>query len=48
MTLVFLFYIDLTLTVAIVTENGGQYRLKKRKCHFGPQFGGLTGGVFKN
>ena len=41
MAQVFLFHIDLTLTIAIVTENGRQYRLKYRKCHFGSQFGGL-------
>ena len=35
---VFLFHIDLTLTVAMVTENGCQYRLKYRKCHFGLNF----------
>ena len=28
MTKMFLFHIDLTLTVAMVTENGCQYRLK--------------------
>ena len=27
--------------VAMVTENGRQYRLKYRNCHFGPQFEGL-------
>ena len=32
----------------MVTENGRQYRLKLRKCHFGPQFGGFTDSVFKN
>ena len=37
----FIFHIDLSLKVAMVTENGRQYRLKKRKCHFGPQFGGF-------
>ena len=36
MTHVFIFNIDLTLTVAMVTENGHQYRLKLIKCHFGP------------
>ena len=30
MTKVFIFHIDLTLTVAMVTENGRQYRLKYR------------------
>ena len=39
MTQVFLNYIDLTLTVAMVTENGRQYRLNRTKCHFGPKFG---------
>ena len=29
----------------MVTENGHQYRLKKRKCHFRRQFGGLTDDV---
>ena len=48
MTKVFIFHIDLTLLVATVTENGCQYRLKLRKCHFGPQFGGFTDSVFKN
>ena len=38
----FILHIDLTLKVAMVTENGRQYRLKLRKCHFGPQFGGFT------
>ena len=36
-----LFHIDLTLTVAMVTENGRQKRLKQTKCHFGPDIGGL-------
>ena len=31
---VFLFHIDLTITVAMVTENGRQNRLKSKKCHF--------------
>ena len=31
MTQVYLFHIDLTLTVAMVTENGRQYRLKIEK-----------------
>ena len=47
----FIFHIDLTLKVPKVTENGRQYRLKLRKCHFGefePQFGGFTDSVFKN
>ena len=43
----FIFHIDLTLKVAIVTENGRQYKLKWRKNHFGPQFGGSTHNVFK-
>ena len=38
----FSIYIDLTLTVAMVTENGRQYRLKKHKFYFGPKFGVLT------
>ena len=38
MTKVFIFHIDLTLTLAMVTENGRQYRLKYRKCHFGLNF----------
>ena len=38
MTKVFIFHIDLTLTVAMVTENGRQYRLKYRKYHFGLNF----------
>ena len=48
MTKVFIFHIDLTLLVAMVTENGCQYRLKLKKCHFGAQFGGFTDIVFKN
>ena len=44
---VFIFHIDLTLSVAMVTENGRQYRLKYRKCHFGPHFGGFTDRVFQ-
>ena len=48
MTKVFIFYNDLTSYVAMVTENGRQYRLKLKKCHFGPQFGGFTDSVFKN
>ena len=36
------------LKVAMVTENGRKYRLKLRKCHFGPQFGGFTDIVFRN
>ena len=47
MTKVFIFHIDLTLLVAMITENGRQYRLKLRKCHFGPPFGGFTDSVFK-
>ena len=35
---VFLFHIDLTLAVAVVTENGRQNR---KKCHFEPESGGL-------
>ena len=42
MAQMFLFHIYLTLTVAMGTENDGQYSLKQTKCHFGPQFGGLT------
>ena len=45
---VFIFHIDLSLSVAMVTENGRQYRLKCRKCNFGPHFGGFTDSVFKN
>ena len=45
---VFIFHIDLTLTVAMVTENGRQYRLKYRKCLFRPHFGGFMDNVFKN
>ena len=48
MTKVFIFHIDLTLTVAMVTENGRQYRLKYRKCLYRPHFGGFTDSVFKN
>ena len=48
MTKVCIFHIDLTLTVAMVTENGRQYRLKYRKCLFRPHFGGFTDSVFKN
>ena len=44
----FIFHIDLTVSVAMVTENGHQYRLKCRKCHFGPHFGGFTDIIFKN
>ena len=42
---VFLFHIDLTLMVAMVTENGRQNRLKQKKCHFQPKSGGLTGQI---
>ena len=38
-----LFHIDWTLTVATVTENGRQNRLKSNKCHFELKSGGLTG-----
>ena len=48
MNQVFISHIDLTLPVAMVTENGRQNRLKQRKCHFGPQFGGFTDSLFKN
>ena len=44
----FIFHIDLTFKVVMVTENGRQYRLNSRKYHFGPQFGGFTDSVFKN
>ena len=40
---VFLFHIDFTSTVAMVTENGRQNRLKSKKCHFELKSGGLTG-----
>ena len=40
---VFSFHIDWTLTVAMVTENGRQNRLKSKKCHFELKSGGLTG-----
>ena len=43
---VFIFYNDLTLSVAQVTENGRKYRLKCRKYHFGPHFGGFTDKCF--
>ena len=43
MTKVFIFHIDLTLTVAMVTENGRQNRLKSKKCHLELKSGGLTG-----
>ena len=33
---VFVFHIDLTFTVAMVTENGHQNRLKWTKYHFEP------------
>ena len=39
----FSFHIDWTLTVAMVTENGGQNRLKSKTCHFELKSGGLTG-----
>ena len=50
MTKVCIFHIDLTLTVAMVTENGRQLtcRLKYRKCLFRPHFGGFTDSVFQN
>ena len=48
MTKVFIFHTDLTLTVAMVTENGRQYRLKYRKCLFRQHFGDFTDSVFKN
>ena len=41
MTQVFLFHIDLTLTVVMVTEHGRQYRLNRTKCQFGSNFGCL-------
>ena len=44
----FIFHSDLTLKVAMVTENGRQYGLKSKKCHFDPQFGGFTDSVFIN
>ena len=40
---VFLLHIDSTLTVAMVTENGRQNRLKSKKIHFELKSGGLTG-----
>ena len=43
---VFVFHIDLSLTVAMVTENGHQNRLKWTKCHFGPEIGGLIDKLF--
>ena len=46
---VFLFHIDLTLTVAMVTENGRQKNAKiKKKCHFELESGGLTGQLTKS
>ena len=39
---VFLFHINWTLTVAMVTENGRKNRLKSKKCHFELKSGGLT------
>ena len=48
MTKVYIFHIDFTLLVAMVTENGRQYRLKLRKCHVRPQYRGFTDSVFKN
>ena len=41
-------YIDLSLKVAMVTENGRKYRLKQRKCLFGPHHLGFIDSVFKN
>ena len=38
--------IDWTLTVAMVTENGRQVRLKSKKCHFELKSGGLSSGKF--
>ena len=39
-----LFHIDWTFkTVAMVTENGRQNRLKSKKYHFELKTGGLTG-----
>ena len=35
-----LFHIDWTLTVAMVTENGHQIRLKSKKCDFELNSGG--------
>ena len=46
MTQVFIFHIDLTSTVAMVTENGRQCRLNRENYHFGLQFGGFTDSVF--
>ena len=43
---VLLFHTDLSLTVAMVTENGRQDRLKYTKCHFGPEIGGLIETLF--
>ena len=37
MTQVFIFHIGLSLTVAMVAENGRENRPKWRKCHFGPK-----------
>ena len=40
----FSLHIDSTLTVAMVTENGRQNRLKlEKKCHFELRSGDLTG-----
>ena len=42
----FLFHIDLTLTVAMVTENGCQNKLNLTKGHFGPEIGDLVDKLF--
>ena len=44
----FLLHIDWTLTVAMVTENGHQKRVKSKKCHFELKSGGLTSKLIKS
>ena len=41
-----LFHIDLTLMVAMVTQNGHQNRLNLTKCHFRPEIGGFIDKLF--
>ena len=43
----FIFHIDLTLTVAMVTEYGRESRLKKEKMSFWTKIGSFTDSVFK-
>ena len=44
----FIFHIDLTLTVAMVTENGRKKKAKIVKMSFWTTIGSFTDSVFKN